>query len=104
MRLEELSYRDELFVQPGRDPRLDGFRMQLSVRVCPCEFAERLVDDVAPELRIPRNHQLHAASEQDEPSQLEDVIADRLLRGAERHPDLPFDLAPPVVPQHARAR
>src|SRR5437773_8609276 len=104
MRLEELSYRDELFVQPGRDPRLEVFRMQLSVRVCLCEFAERLVDDVAPELRIPRNHQLPASREQDEPSQLEDGIADRLFRGAERLPDLPFDLARAVVQEDARVR
>src|SRR5213594_2795419 len=101
---EVLPYGHELAVQARGDARLQVFRVQFPVRVRLCELVERLVDDIAAELRIPRDHQLLATREQNQPRNLEDRIADRLFRGAERFADLPLDLARAIVQEDARVR
>src|SRR5438093_7630561 len=104
VRLEVLLYGHELAVQARGDARLQVLRVQFPIRVRLCELVERLVDDIAAELRIPRDHQLPATREQDQPRNLEDRIADRLFRGAERFADLALDLVRAVVQKDARVR
>src|SRR2546426_9748156 len=58
VRLEVLADRSEFGVQTGGDARPQGLRVQFSVHVPPREFVERLVDHLAPQLRIPPNHEL----------------------------------------------
>src|SRR2546426_5862814 len=104
MCLEVLPHGRQFRVQAGGDARLQVLRVQFPVRVRLCELVERLVDDIAAKLRIPRDHQLPATREQDQPRNLEDRIADRFFRGAERFADLPLDLARVVVQEDARVR
>src|SRR3989454_425756 len=104
VRLEVLPHGRELAVHAHSDACLQVLRMQLPVRVCLREIAKRLVDDIAPELRIPRDHQLPATRDEDQARNLEDRIADRLSRGAERFADLPLDFARAVVQKDARVR
>src|SRR2546428_5772365 len=102
--LKVLPHGCELAVQARGDARLQVLRVQFPVRVRLRELVERLVDDIAAELRIPRDHQLPATRKEDQSRNLEDRIADRLFRGAERLPDLPLDLARAVVQKDARVR
>src|SRR5712691_164151 len=104
VRLEVLSDGSEFLVQARGDALLQVLRMEFSVRVRLRELVERLVDDVAAELRIPGDHQLPAVREEDEPRDLEDRIADRIFRGAARLPDLSLDVAWAIVEEDARVR
>src|SRR2546425_1602761 len=104
VRLEVLPHGRELAVEARGDARLQVLRVQFPVRVRLRELVERLIDDIAAELRIPRDHQLPASREQNQPHNLEDRIADRLFRGAERFADLALDLARTIVQEDARVR
>src|SRR5437016_1581546 len=102
--LEVLPDRGELPIEPRGDTGLQVFRMEFSVGVRLRQGLEGFVDDVAPELRITRDHQPPLAGEQDESRHLEDRISLRLLRGAEGLADLPLDFGRAIVQQNARIR
>src|SRR5439155_10131569 len=104
VRLEVLPHGRELAVHGHSDALFQVLRVQFPVRVRLRELVERLVDDIAAEFRIPRDHQLPATRDEDQPRNLEDRIADRLFRGAERFADLPLDLARAIVQEDARVR
>src|SRR5207245_11308960 len=86
VRLELLSDGSEFLVQARGDALLQVLRVEFADRVRLRELVERLVDDVAAELRIPGDHQFPAVREVDEPRNLEDRIADRHLCRAARLP------------------
>src|SRR5437667_1078440 len=102
--LEVLPDRGELPIEPRGDTGLQVFRMEFSVGVRLRQGLEGFVDDVAPELRITRDHQPPLAGEQDESRHLEDRVSLRLLRGAEGLADLPLDFGRAIVQQNARIR
>src|SRR5438309_5278605 len=102
--LEVLPDGRQLAVEPRGDTGLQVLRMELSVGVGLRQGIEGFVDDVAPELRIARDHQPPLAGEQDESCQLEDGISLRLLRRAEGFPDLPLHFGRAIVQQDAGIR
>src|SRR5438876_3156173 len=102
--LEVLPDGGQLPVETRGDTGLQVLRMELSVGVRLRQGLEGFVDDVAPELRIARDHQSPLAGEQDESRHLEDGISLRLLRGAEGLADLPLDFGRAIVQQDARIR
>src|SRR5438093_1291472 len=104
VRLEVLPHGRQFRVHARGDAFLEVLRVQLSVRIRLRELVERLVDDIAAEFRIPRDHQVPATRDEDQPRNLEDRIADRLFRGAERLPDLALDVVRAIVQKDARVR
>src|SRR6266571_7879941 len=104
MGVEVLADRRKFLVQSRRDARLQVLRMQLAAPICLRQVAERFVHDVPAELRVAGNLQAAAAREEDQTGRLEHRIPGRLLRGAERLPDLALDLLGRVVQEEARVR
>src|SRR5437660_5292407 len=102
--LEVLPDGGELPVEPRGDTGFQVLRMELSVGVGLRQGLEGFVDDVAPELRIARDHESPLTGEQDESRHLEDGISLRLLRRAEGLADLPLHFGRSVVQKDAGIR
>src|SRR5207247_9840452 len=83
--LEVLPDRGELPVETRGDTGLQVFGMELSVGVRLRQGLEGFVDDVAPELRIARDHQSPLAGDKDGSRLTEDGISFRPLHGDEGH-------------------
>src|SRR5437773_12069273 len=86
--LEVLADRGELPVETRGDTGLQVVGMELSVGVRLRQGLEGLVGDLAPELRIARDHQPPLAAQHYDSGHLEDGLSFRRLRAADGLADL----------------